>query len=214
MTLMTTTSTLQSNSNVVLHFNFFSLYPLPCTPFFLHPSLEGSRVLSFLMGKRKPCFIPQDTHQKIYLDNVDGNEVGQAITESHWFSKKRKATCFTIPFLCSLVALHMSGHLYMAADIMSRIVPNLRQWISGITILDWFTSRVIQLRVCLWNAMLCHTHGPIICSMPFLPDCLPATLLSDWCVGAGVDFPVEIKSWSNRESLINCNLGFSPFRNL
>lgn len=136
MTLMTTTSTHRSNSNVVLHFNFFSLYPLPCTPFFLHPSLEGSRVLSFLMGKRKPCFIPQDTHQKIYLDNVDGNEVGQAITESHWFSKKRKATCFTIPFLCSLVALHMSGHLYMAADIMSRIVPNLRQWISGITILD------------------------------------------------------------------------------
>lgn len=107
MTLMTTTSTHQSNSNVVLHFNFFSLYPLPCTPFFLHPSLEGSRVLNFLMGKRKPCFIPQDTHQKIYLDNVDGNEVGQAITESHWFSKKRKATCFTIPFLCSLVALHI-----------------------------------------------------------------------------------------------------------
>lgn len=42
-------------------------------------------MLGFKMGKRKPCFIP---HQKIYLENVDGNEVEQAITESHWFSKK------------------------------------------------------------------------------------------------------------------------------
>lgn len=176
MTLMTTTSTHRSNSNVVLHFNFFSLYPLPCTPFFLHPSLEGSRVLSFLMGKRKPCFIPQDTHQKIYLDNVDGNEVGQAITESHWFSKKRKATCFTIPFLRSLMALHMSGHLHMAADIMSRIAT-VDIWDHNIRLIHF--QRVIQCRVCLWNAMLCHTHCPIICYMPFLPDCLPATLLSD-----------------------------------